>query len=342
MTYNPAREPRNHWLAAEFELESGAIIRDFRQSYIVHGQPEADGSNVILITASLGGDAHRLDFLIGAGLALDPQDLCIIATDPIGNGHSSSPSNSESQAGPDFPAYSIRDMVEAQRQMLLAQFGIEKFRAVVGASMGGMQALQWAVSHPGAMRAIVALVPLAKTPAWTIISNEISRRIIMLDPDWAGGRYTAQPAGGWRTAHGLTQVLAARSPQLMAQLCDEGVDPVSLLDSLVDGAMARGFDANDWLYQTRAYDAHDVGAGPVYGGDTVAALRSISVPALIMGPQLDLLNPSEDQLEIAKHIPDATFVDMKSHRGHMAANVGDDDEVDFMNQTILEFIRGNT
>ena len=339
MKYDPTSKDRSAWTTPRFELESGAIIEDFKQSYIVHGSPAADGSNVVLVTSSLGGDAHRLDFLIGDGLALDPNDYCIIATDAIGNGWSSSPSNSVGQAGMNFPAYNIRDMVRAQRDMLAEVFGINRFLAVAGASMGGMQALQWAVSYPDAMRAIIALVPLDRTPAWTVASNEISRQILMLDPAWQGGNYDSQPEDGWRTAHAYLQALVARSPKFLDALEAQGTPPLQMLENFVEIGLARGFDANDWICQTRAYDRHDLGQTPGLNGDTEAALRSINIPALIMGPDLDLLNPAEAQRRVAEQISWAEYVQMPSIRGHMAAAPGDSEDVALMNETIATFLR---
>ena len=146
----------------DLKLESGEVIRDFRQSYVTHGELNGDKSNAVLICASLTGNHHRLDFLIGEGGALDPSRYFILATDPIGNGLSTSPSNSARQPGMQFPRFNVRDMVNAQHQLLTRQLGIVRLHAVVGASMGGMQALQWAVSHPGLMRAVVAMTPMAR------------------------------------------------------------------------------------------------------------------------------------------------------------------------------------
>ncbi len=330
--------PRSNWRSPAFTLESGEAIRDFRQSYLVHGLPEADGSNVVLVTSSLGGDAHRMDFLIGEGLALDTSRYCVIATDAIGNGWSSSPSNSSTQKGMDFPGYSIRDMVNAQHCMLSETFGFRNFHAVVGASMGGMQALQWAVSYPDAMRAIVALVPLARTPAWTVASNEISRRILMLDSAWENGNYTVQPMDGWRLATAFLHTLASRSPDFLDKLCAGGTSPVALMNDLARSGLAKGFDANDWIYQTRAYDGHDVGKTPGVSGGTAGALGSISVPALVMGPALDLLNPAEDQRRVAEGIARAEYIEMPSIRGHMAAAPGDPNDVALMNDKIADFL----
>ncbi len=137
-------------------------IRDFAISYVMHGTRARNDDNVILVLTAIGSTHHRLDFLIGPGRPLDPERHCIICVDAVGNGLSTSPSNSQTQPDLSFPRFSIRDMVASQRK-LLDVLGIERLASIVGASMGGMQALQWAVSHPDYMRSIVALVPLART-----------------------------------------------------------------------------------------------------------------------------------------------------------------------------------
>ena len=134
----------------DFPLESGEVIRDFRLSYVTHGRPNADRSNVVLALSAIGSTHHRLDVWIGPGRALDPNRDCIVAVDAIGNGLTTSPSTSRAQPGTAFPRFTIRDMVESQKR-LVDHLGIERLFAVVGASMGGMQALQWGVSHPRRM-----------------------------------------------------------------------------------------------------------------------------------------------------------------------------------------------
>ena len=113
---------------------------------------------------AIGSIHHRLDFLIGPGRPLDPERHFIICADAIGNGMTTSPSNSRTHPDLAFPRFAIRDMVASQ-QKLLDALGIGRLAAVVGASMGGMQALQWGVSAPDRMRSIVALVPMARTRA---------------------------------------------------------------------------------------------------------------------------------------------------------------------------------
>src|SRR5262249_7968476 len=155
-----------------------------------------------------------LDFLIGPGKALDPTRYFIVATDAIGNGLTTSPSNSQAQPRMKFPRFLIRDMVTSQHRLLTEHLGIRHVVAVVGPSMGGMQALQWRVSDPGSMDGLVGLVPVAKTPAWSVAVMEAPRKAIMLDPAWNGGDYTAPPANGIRLWRDILGFLAARTPEM--------------------------------------------------------------------------------------------------------------------------------
>src|ERR1700704_2035654 len=204
--HGPNDPPHQTYCPGDLKLESGSAIRDFCISYVTHGTLNANKSNAVLMVTAIGGNHHRIDYLIGPGRALDPAKYFVIATDAIGNGLTTSPSNSKSQPKMQFPKFGMRDMVESQRRLLGDKLGIDHVGAVVGPSMGGMQALQWGVSHPDFMDSLVALVPLARTPAWSVAVMEATRTAIMLDPAWNGGNYTAPPANGirlWRDILGF-------------------------------------------------------------------------------------------------------------------------------------------
>src|ERR1043165_9924856 len=179
--HTPEQPPHQRFEEGDLKLESGEIIKDFAISYVTHGTLNGKKSSAILMTSSIAGNHHRIDFLIGPGKALDTNKYFIIATDAIGNGLSTSPSNSKSQSGTKFPHFTIRDMVESQYRLVKEKFGITHLLAVSGASMGGMQTIQWGVSHPEMMDALVALTPMAKTPAWSVAVNEATRKALTAD-----------------------------------------------------------------------------------------------------------------------------------------------------------------
>ncbi len=203
-----AQEPGlQRYAIGDLPLESGGVIHDFSIAYMTEGTLNAAKSNAVLMVTAIGGNHHRIDFLIGPGRGLDTDHLFVIETNAIGNGLTTSPSNSASQHGPAFPHFTIRDMVESQYR-LLQHLGIGHLVAVAGASMGGMQTLQWGVSHPEMMDALVALTPMARTSAWSIAVNHATRQALMLDPAFQGGNYTQQPEAGWRMRADVLQVLA--------------------------------------------------------------------------------------------------------------------------------------
>ena len=148
MANTPSQPPHQVFHEGDLKLESGEVIKDFSISYVTHGTLNAKKSNAILMVTAVGGNHHRIDFMIGPGKALDTDKYFIIATDAISNGFTTSPSNSKAQPRMQFPKFTIRDMVESQYRLMKEKLGIDHVVAVVGPSMGGMQVLQWGVSHP--------------------------------------------------------------------------------------------------------------------------------------------------------------------------------------------------
>jgi homoserine O-acetyltransferase/O-succinyltransferase len=296
----------------DFALESGEVIRDFDISYVTHGTRALADDNVILVLTAIGSIHHRLDFLIGPGRPLDTERHFIICADAIGNGMTTSPSNSRTQPDLEFPRFTIRDMVASQRKLLDA-LGIKQLAAVVGASMGGMQALQWGVSDPLRMRGIVALVPMARTRPWSVAMNEVARRILMADAGWPSGPYGA----GYDAWAAQTRVITNRTPGALETTAANAVP--GLVADAIAAAHRMGPDPVDWTYQSFAYDAHDVGTTPGIGGDTAAALRTIRAPTLLLVPELDLYNPVEDAVEAAALIPNATLARLAGNAGHAVA-----------------------
>ncbi len=322
----------------DLELESGEILRDYRQSYVTYGEFDREKSNAVLVCISLAGNHHRLDFLIGPGKALDPAHYFIVAADPISNGLSTSPSNSEHQPGMRFPRITIRDMVESQYRLLTRQFGIPRLQAVIGASMGGMQALQWAVSHRLTMRACVAMTPMAKTSPWAVLVTETARSCLMADPAWTGDGFSAEPERGWRAYIGLMTALLTRTPAALAQFLPDCAEAHLWFEKIHAQNRMSGFDAHDYLYQSWAYEAHDVGTTTGFEGDTEAALDSIEAKTLVLAPPLDLFKPVEAAGAAAAKIPGAQFIEIPSLQGHQAATSLKIEDEAFLNRVIREFL----
>jgi homoserine O-acetyltransferase len=339
LAHRPDQPPHQQYRIGDLKLESGETIKDFAISYVTHGTLNAQKSNAILMVTAISGNHHRLDFLIGPGKALDTNTYFVVATDAIGNGLTTSPSNSPAQPRMSFPRFLIRDMVTSQHRLLTEHLGLKRVVAVVGPSMGGMQALQWGVSHPDFMDSVVALVPLAKTPAWSVVVMEASRKAIMLDPAWNGGNYTAPPANGIRLWRDILGFLAARAPEMYRYQFPNQADVLPWLKAQEDAQIPL-FDANDWIYQTWAYDAHDVGTTPGMNGDYVKALRAIKAKTLILAGQKDLLNPEWEPLEASRYIRDVRYVTIRPEAitGHAAAGGLFPADVDFLNTEISGFL----
>jgi homoserine O-acetyltransferase/O-succinyltransferase len=337
--HTPQQPPHQLYSEGDLALESGEAIKEFSISYVTHGTLNASKSNAILMVTAVGGNHHRIDFMIGPGKALDPEKYFIVCTDAIANGFTTSPSNSKSQPRMQFPKFAIRDMVESQYRLMKEKFGIEHVVAVVGPSMGGMQVLQWGVSHPDYMDALVAMVPLTKTPGWTVAVLEASRKAIMTDPAWKDGNYDAPPEKGVRLWRDILSLLAARTPDLYSAQFKNGMDALPWMEQQETAAL-KAFDANDWIYQTWAYERHDVGTTPGFHGDTAKALASIKARTLILTGTKDLLNPEFEPQQAGKNIPDVKLITISpgTVTGHAAAGGAIPADVEFLNRETGVFL----
>ncbi len=299
----------------DLPLESGAVLHDAFVTAVVHGDEARLGTAAILALTAIGSTHHRLDFLIGPGAALDSERFCIVVIDALGNGQSSSPSNSIRQPGAAFPTVTIRDMVESQRRAL-DTLGVGRLAAVVGASMGGMQALQWAVSHPARMDRVVAMTPMARTSRWSQLVNEMTRRALFTD---AACRVPRPRAEAMRLWVPLTQMVMARSPEAVQALPSRAALDESLAAAEAELAV-HGPDPFDWACQSLAYDGHDVGATAGFGGDTERALASIVADVLVAAPAGDLYNPPFAAQEAVNGIRRSRSVMLPGFDGHRSAS----------------------
>ena len=339
--HTPTDPPHQTLALGDFKVESGEVIKDFSISYVTHGTLNANKSNAILMATAIGGNHHRIDYLIGPGRALDPAKYFIICTDAIGNGLTTSPSNSKTQPRMQFPKFNMRDMVNSQQRLVTEKFGIKKLVAVVGASMGGMQALQWAVSYPAMMDSIVPIIPLGRTPAWSTGVTEMLRQTIMSDPRWMGGNYpaAAPPEQGMRLWAGWLSGVIVRTPGYQESLYPNAQDAIGYLKGVADNGWKR-IDANDWIYQSWAYDAHNLGTTPGFNGDYHRALKAIKAKTLILAGTGDLLNPEYEAMEAAHYIGDVRYININAQRplGHISGAGISAPENDLQNREIGAFL----
>lgn len=339
--HGPNDPPHQTYAMGDFKLESGEAIRDFQMSYVTHGTLNAKKSNAILMTASIGGNHHRIDYLIGPGRALDPAKYFIVCTDAIGNGLTTSPSNSKAQPGMAFPKFNIRDMVNSSAQLARDKFGIEKLVAVVGASMGGMQTLQYGVSYPTGAQSLIAIIPLGRATPWTTNALELTRQAITSDPAWNNGNYpaSAPPEKGMRLWARILFSSITRTPESLQTDLPNNMDAIAWQAGIADASWKR-MDARDWMYQSWAYDQHDVGKTPGFDGDYFKALRSIKAKTLVLAGEGDLFNPEANAFEAAQYIPDARYVKIKTRTalGHTSGAGATAPENELQNREIAAFL----
>jgi homoserine O-acetyltransferase/O-succinyltransferase len=195
------------------------------------------------------------------------------------------------------------------------------------------------VSHPRFMDALVALVPLARTPAWSIVATDATRQAIMLDPAWNGGEYASPPEKGIRLWRQTLAFLAARTPEWYRYQFAQPGEVLPWLEKQIAPTIGT-FDANDYIYQSWAYDVHDVGTTPGMGGDYARALRAIEAKTLVMVGTKDLLNPEWEPLEAARYIRDVRVSTIRpdSVTGHYAAGGFIPADVEVINAEVGQFL----
>ncbi len=341
----PAAGPVQHeFVIRDFHTEGGRVLPEAHVVYGTYGMLDVAGDNAVLLPSHYMADMHGYEWLVGPGKALDPGKLFLVASELFGNGRSSSPSNTSAPFhGPDFPAMTIRDNVEAVHRLLEEQLHVRHLRAVIGFSMGAQQALQWAVSYPDFMDRIVATSGTAKTYGHGIVRLEGQIAALTEDPAFDGGRYGAEPAKGiaatslvwlgwlygqewwrrelWRTENPPGTTFA----QAVAHYTSE---------------FFAGADANNLILQMRTWESNDVGNTRPFKGDTQAALRSIRVPVLYMPSATDLYFPVEDARAEAQFIPHCTLLPIPSLWGHPAGAGASPADALFLNRHIGAFMAG--
>lgn len=183
----------------ELPLESGQVLRDTQLCYQVIGEPNAARDNIVLLPSYYGGSHWGSLPLLGAGSPLQDGDYCVVLTNMLGAGWSSSPSNAaEGQRGADFPRITLGDNVEAQRRLLDALFGDWHLALVCGWSMGGMQAFAWAMAHPERVARILPFCATARCSVHNRVFLDGVKAALCADASWQDGRYQKQPERGLR------------------------------------------------------------------------------------------------------------------------------------------------
>jgi len=331
-----------------FVFEDGKSIPGFTLRYETYGRMNADRTNGILICHALSGDHHCAGIhslrdpkpgwwnnMIGPGKPIDTNRFFVVSSNCLGGCQGSSGPNSiNPETGRPynlaFPAVSIRDMVRTQR-LLIDHLGLNGLDAVVGGSMGGMQVLQWGIEYPGFVRRLIPMATTSRHGSQAIAFNEVGRRAIMEDPEWQKGEYA--PNGGPRVGLAIARMMAH-----ITYLSDKGMDrkfgrrrreeagsisPFGVDFEVESYLRHQGrsfinrFDANTYLYFTRALDYFDL---PGHYGSLEDAFRDLTARVLVVGFTSDWLFPPSQNREIADALlrvgKRASYAEVEMDQGH--------------------------
>lgn len=334
----------------ELPLDSGLILAPVTIAYETYGSLNADGTNAVLILHALSGDAHVAgyhegdvrpgwwDMMVGPGKAFDTDRYFVLCSNVIGGCRGSSgPSSIDPDTGRPyglrFPVVTLPDMVRAQK-LLLDELGIRRLLTVCGGSMGGMQALQWVVAYPEMVASCIPIACTHKHSPMQIAFNEVGRQAIMRDPNWRGGDYYDgdPPDAGLSVARMIGHVTYLSDESMREKfgrrLQDKevfGYDFASI-DFEVESYLKhqgeifiRRFDANSYLYITKALDYFDLSNGQ---GTLVEAFADVPVDTrfLVIAFSSDWLYPPYQSKEIVRALKgnglDCTYLEIHSSFGH--------------------------
>jgi homoserine O-acetyltransferase len=338
-------------LPGPLRLDGGALLSPVDIAYETYGALNPDASNAILICHALTGDQHVASDhpvtgkpgwwtkLVGPGKPVDPARHFIVCANVLGSCLGSSGPATLNPAtgkpwGMAFPVITIRDMVRAQA-MLLDHLGVQTLAAVVGGSMGGMQALSWAATYPERVRAAVVIASAARHSAQNIAFHEVGRQAVMADPKWRGGDYyetNDPPAAGLAVARMAAHITYLSEAGLTAKFGRKlqsresktfGFDADFQVESYLRHqgiSFVDRFDANSYLYITRALDYFDL--AEEHEGVLAHAFKGSGTRFCLVSFDTDWLYPTPESRSIVHALnaagAPASFVELKSPFGHDA------------------------
>jgi homoserine O-acetyltransferase len=354
-------------ISEEIVLEHGGRLTEIAVAYETYGKLNKEKSNAVLICHALSGDAHAAgwhkgeekpgwwDIIIGPGKALDTDNFFVICSNVLGGckgttGPSSLNPKTGKPYGLDFPFITLKDMVDVQKR-LLDHLGIDMLFAVIGGSFGGMQVLQWCVSYPKMVRLAVPIATSAYSSPQQIAFNEVGRRAITSDPDWDNGSYYggAPPARGLSLARMIGHITYLSDESMHQKFgrrlqgkTEFGFDlasPDFQVESYLSyhgDAFVKRFDANSYLYITKAIDYFDLTKNGTLS--LAEAFKGTRTKFLVVSISSDWLYPPYQCKEIAEALSandiDVRHCTIRSNYGHDAFLL----ESGQMNYTIQNFL----
>ena len=328
-------------------LDSGLTIAPVDVAYETYGELNAARSNAILVLHAFSGDAHAAgispetgkpgwwDNMIGPGKAFDTNRYFVICSNVLGGcrgttGPSSINPETGCPYGLSFPVITVGDMVRLQK-MLIDWMGISRLLTVTGGSMGGMQALEWAVSYPDQVVSAIPIASTARHSAQQIAFNEVGRQAIMADPDWHDGAYYGRrpPARGLAVARMVGHITYMSDDSMREKFGRRlrekeafsfGLDVDFEVESYLryrGTQFVNRFDANSYLYITKAMDYFDLTNG---AASLAAALQPARARFLVISFSSDWLYPSYQSQEMVRALRarncDVAYVELQSNYGH--------------------------
>ena len=299
------------------KLQKGGTLFNAKIAFKTYGDPS---NEAILYPTWFTGFHTDNEWLIGRGMALDPTKYFIIIVCAMGNGQSSSPSNtSEPYNGAMFPNVTLYDNVTMQHRLVTEHFKIKKLKLVTGWSMGAQQTYQWGCLYPEMVERIAPFCGSARTAPHNVVFLEGVKAALTADAAWHHGDYTVPPRKGLRAVGRVYAGWGLSQPFYQQKLWEQlGFN--SLEDFLV--GFWEGFflkrDANNLLTMLWTWQNANVCENDVFKGDFEAALRAMKMPSLIMPARIDLYFPPEDNEYECQHIPNAKYVCIEGVWGHFA------------------------
>lgn len=331
------------------ELDCGKALKDVIIAYETYGELNKDRSNAILICHALTGDAHAAgwhegakkpgwwEIVIGPGKALDSEKYFIICSNVLGGckgttGPSSINPDTGKEYGIDFPVITIKDMVEVQKK-LVDYFKIDQLYAIIGGSMGGMQVLQWLVTYPEMTKKAIPMATAAMSSPQQIAFNAVGRQSIFADPDWNGGNYYETgkiPRNGLSIARMIAHITYLSDESMYIKFGRDLQDKEEIsydftTDFQVESYLkhqgetfVKRFDANSYLYITKAVDLFDLSVNK----SLIEGFKDIEAKVEVISVDSDWLYPTEQSTEIVTALNandvEVSFSEIKSNYGHDA------------------------
>ena len=316
------------------DLDSGATLAPVEVAYETYGSLNAEKSNSILIGHAFSGDAHAAgeggwwSNMIGPGKGFDTDKYFVICSNILGGCKGTTgPGSINPETGcpwaMSFPVVSVGDMVRLQK-MLIDSLGIRRLLAVAGGSMGGMQALEWAVAYPDHVAAAIPIATTARHSAQQIAFNEVGRQAIMADPDWNEGNYyqSRPPARGLAVARMVGHITYMSDESMRQKFGRRLRSPDQFeVESYLQyrgSQFVDRFDANSYLYITRAMDSFDL----TERGTLASLFERIRTRFLVLSFTSDWLYPSYQSQEIVSALRsrncDVAYCNLTSNYGHDA------------------------